>query len=161
VFGGYNIFREAKVRRFWAKQPESRMRPLLLKELYPYIFKNTSSHRMLALFFGRGLTDTGNPLYSHFLRWTNSAKNKSYFSDVLKSEIGDYDVLEEVQSHLPDGFHQWDYFEKAQYLEMKIFMSNYLLSSQGDRAAMAHSLISSGGINHLSRLPVIPELCRF
>ena len=29
---------------------------------------------------------------------------------------------------------------KAQYLEMTIFLSNYLLSSQGDRAAMAHSV---------------------
>ncbi|MHC4521194.1 MAG: asparagine synthase-related protein, partial [Planctomycetota bacterium] len=29
---------------------------------------------------------------------------------------------------------------KAQYLEMMIFLSNYLLSSQGDRVAMAHSV---------------------
>ncbi|NIR65994.1 MAG: asparagine synthetase B, partial [Aliifodinibius sp.] len=113
VFGGYNIFREAKVRRFWAKQPDSQFRPLLLKKLYPYIFKNTSSHRMLALFFGRGLTDVENPLYSHQLRWSNSGRNKSYFSDKLKDAIGEYDPMEELQKHLPAGFHQWDYFEKA------------------------------------------------
>jgi len=29
---------------------------------------------------------------------------------------------------------------RAQYVEMRIFLSNYLLSSQGDRVAMAHSL---------------------
>ena len=34
---GYDIFKEAKVRRFWARQPDSRWRPLLLKRLYPDI----------------------------------------------------------------------------------------------------------------------------
>ena len=35
--GGYNIFKEDKVRRFWARQPESSLRPLLLRRLYPYV----------------------------------------------------------------------------------------------------------------------------
>ncbi|MEJ2290035.1 MAG: asparagine synthase-related protein [Deinococcales bacterium] len=30
IFGGYNIFQEAMVRRFWARQPDSRLRPALL-----------------------------------------------------------------------------------------------------------------------------------
>ena len=34
---GYNLFKEAKVRRFWARQPDSRIRPLLLRKLYPYV----------------------------------------------------------------------------------------------------------------------------
>src|SRR5207244_4349071 len=37
TMGGYDIFKEAKIRRFWARNPESRFRPLLLKRLYPYI----------------------------------------------------------------------------------------------------------------------------
>jgi asparagine synthase (glutamine-hydrolysing) len=35
TFAGYDVFREAKVRRFWAKSPGSRARPLLLDRLYP------------------------------------------------------------------------------------------------------------------------------
>ena len=31
MLGGYDIFKEAKVRRFWAAVPESRWRPLLLQ----------------------------------------------------------------------------------------------------------------------------------
>ena len=38
IFAGYNIFKEDRVRRFWARQPDSRLRPQLLKRLYPYIF---------------------------------------------------------------------------------------------------------------------------
>ena len=41
---------------------------------------------------------------------------------------------------LPSGFKGWDLLAKAQYLEISIFLSNYLLSSQGDRVAMANSL---------------------
>ena len=37
VFGGYDIFKEAKLRRFWSRQPDSKTRPLLLKRLYPYM----------------------------------------------------------------------------------------------------------------------------
>ena len=35
--GGYDIFKEAKIRRFWAVDLASRYRPLLLKRLYPYV----------------------------------------------------------------------------------------------------------------------------
>ena len=35
MFAGYDLFREAKVRRFWAAQPASTRRPRLLERLYP------------------------------------------------------------------------------------------------------------------------------
>ena len=37
VFGGYDLFKEAKVRQFWARQPHSAWRPRLLRRLYPYL----------------------------------------------------------------------------------------------------------------------------
>jgi asparagine synthase (glutamine-hydrolysing) len=33
ILAGYNIFKEMKIRRFWARQPGSQMRPLLLRRL--------------------------------------------------------------------------------------------------------------------------------
>jgi asparagine synthase (glutamine-hydrolysing) len=41
---------------------------------------------------------------------------------------------------LPPGFDQYDMLNKSQWLESVIFMSSYLLSSQGDRVAMANSV---------------------
>ena len=41
---------------------------------------------------------------------------------------------------LPGGFEERDTLSKAQYLEDRLFLSNYLLSSQGDRMAMANSV---------------------
>lgn len=37
VLGGYDLFKEAKIRQFWARNPKSEWRPLLLKALYPYL----------------------------------------------------------------------------------------------------------------------------
>lgn len=140
VFGGYNIFRETKVRRFWAREPESQWRPKLLGKLYPYIFRDPRAALMLQHFFARGLAETDDPLYSHYIRWNNTSRLKHLFSAGLQKEIGSYNGLEDLRFRLPENFGTLDWFSQAQYLEMSIFMSNYLLSSQGDRVAMAHSL---------------------
>jgi asparagine synthase (glutamine-hydrolysing) len=140
VFGGYNIFREAKLRRFWAKQPDSKARPELIGRLYPYIFNNPRGKKTLQAFFARGLDRPDDPLFSHLIRWANTGKIKTFFSDELKAEIGGYDGVGELRSLLPPAYHDWDVVAKAQYLEMVLFLSNYLLSSQGDRVAMGHSL---------------------
>jgi asparagine synthase (glutamine-hydrolysing) len=140
VFGGYNIFREAKVRKFWSEMPESRIRPLLIGRLYPYIFNNSRSKKMLLNFFSQGLDRTADPFFSHLIRWNNTSRIKGFFSNDLKEEISQAQNFEELRQLLPLSYDKWDYLCKAQYLEMVLFLSNYLLSSQGDRVAMAHSL---------------------
>src|ERR1700732_2427267 len=37
MLGGYDIFKETKIRRFWESQPESQMRQILLRRLTPYL----------------------------------------------------------------------------------------------------------------------------
>ncbi|MFO7525101.1 MAG: asparagine synthase (glutamine-hydrolyzing) [Ignavibacteriaceae bacterium] len=140
VFGGYNIYKEAKIRNFWAKFPESKIRPTLLAKLYPYIFRDNRLNESLVEFFRFGIDDPLNPFFSHIVRWNNTSKIKTFFSPDLKENLGSYNGLEELLTELPQDFNNWNYFSKAQYLEITIFMSNYLLSSQGDRTAMAHSV---------------------
>jgi len=143
IFAGYNIFREDKVRRFWAKNPASTMRPRLLGKLYPYIFSQSNGKARVFLenFFKKDLQRIDSPVYSHLLRWRNTAQLQSFFTDDLRAHntsrnkfIGRY------QSQLPSDFMSWDPLSRAQYTESKIFLSNYLLCSQGDRMAMAHSI---------------------
>ena len=142
IFGGYNIFRETKVRAFWARQPESTTRPLLIGKLYPYIFKDKRLGKTLQSFFGTGLDQVANPLFSHLIRWNNTSKIKAFFSDQMKESLSGYNGLEELEGMLPDGFERLDPVARAQYLEMKIFMGSFLLSSQGDRMAMGHAVES-------------------
>lgn len=141
MLAGYDIFKEAKIRRFWASQPESVLRPLLLKKLYPYLpqMKNANP-AILKMFYGYKLEETGNPFYSHLLRWNNSNHIKKHFSEPVKSELNGYSPLDDLEKELPVDFNSWNHLEKSQWLETSVFMSGYLLSSQGDRMAMANSV---------------------
>ena len=140
AFCGYNIFKEAKIRAFCARRPDSKWRPLLFGRIYPYVFKNDRLKKMAPVFFSKGIERTADPLYSHHVRWENTGRIKNFFSDDLKASIGDYNGWEEIRQDLPAGFDRLDVVTRAQFIEMSVFMSNYLLSTQGDRVAMAHSL---------------------
>ena len=141
LLGGYNIFKETKIRHFWARDPQSNYRPLLLKKLYPYLpqMKNTNSN-ILKMFFGYKLNETSSPIYSHLLRWNNTSRINNYLSKGYKEIIDDYSPIKEIEQQLENTLNGYDYLSKAQYIEMKIFMSGYLLSSQGDRMSMANSV---------------------
>ena len=141
ILAGYDIFKETKIRRFWASQPNSSIRPLLLKKLYPYLPQMKQANPViLKMFFGFKLEDIENPYYSHLLRWNNSNHIKKHFSDPVKAELDGYSPFQNLDEKIPEGFNNWDYLEKSQWLETSIFMSGYLLSSQGDRMAMANSV---------------------
>ena len=141
ILAGYDIFREAVIRQFWAKQPGSSLRPMLLKRIYPDIpHLRNASPNILKMFFGYKLEDTANPLYSHLLRWNNSNHIKKHFSERIKSSVSGYDPLEDLSGKLPKDFDTWSTLAKAQWLETTVFMSGYLLSSQGDRMGMANSI---------------------
>jgi len=140
VFGGYDIFKEAKVRQFWSRRPDSSLPALLLNQLYEDIFRDQRAKRLRQTFFRQGLDWSRDPLFSHTLRWDNTSRIKTFFSSEVKAATGTADPYEPVRQSLPQRFHQLDTVGKAQYLEMAIFLSNHLLSSQGDRVAMAHSV---------------------
>jgi len=95
---------------------------------------------ILKSFFGYKLDDVNNPFYSHLLRWNNSNHITKHFSSKLKNDLTDYSPFEELASRLPKDFNSWDSIARAQYLETTLFMSGYLLSSQGDRMALANSV---------------------
>ncbi len=139
LLGGYNIFKEALIRQFWAKDPKSKYRPLLLKRLYPYMSQVNGS-KALSLFYSYKLTQTDSLVYSHLLRWKNTSRIKCYLSDDLKMELSSYDPIKELEGHLAQKFDNIDLLSRAQWLEINLFMSGYLLSSQGDRMAMANSV---------------------
>jgi asparagine synthase (glutamine-hydrolysing) len=141
ILAGYDIFREAKIRRFWASQPGSVLRPLLLKKIYPDIpHLKKASPGMLRMFFGFRLNDTADPFYSHLLRWNNSLHIKKHFSPGIRQVLNGYSPFDELEKHLPENFSGWDPLAQAQWIETTVFMSGYLLSTQGDRMGMSNSI---------------------
>jgi asparagine synthase (glutamine-hydrolysing) len=136
---GYDIFKETAIRRFWARQPSSKCRPLLLQRLYPDIAQLAKTGPgFLVAFFREGLSDVDRAEYSHLVRWRTTRRSQRFFSDALLDNITQTAVQEPIEC--PTDFGNWGALERAQYLEIATFLSSYLLSSQGDRMAMAHSV---------------------
>jgi len=140
MLAGYDIFREAIIRQFWSHQPNSKVRPLLFDRIYPYLARSPQRARGMAFeFWKKGLGRAGSPGFSHDPRWQTTSSLKKFLSrDILNS-------LEKNPSpaaldNLPPSFSRWDPLTQAQYIEITTLLSTYLISSQGDRMLMAHSV---------------------
>ena len=139
VLGGYDIFKEAKIRHFWARHPDSSLRPQLLKKLYPYLDLSGGSGSYLQSFFRDGLSNPDLPHFSHLPRFATTAKSKAFFSADLAAQLNGV-TTDSIGSILPDSYSRWHPFNRAQYLEIKSLMRGYLLSSQGDRMMLANAV---------------------
>src|SRR5437764_3791739 len=104
---GYDIFKESQVRRFWARQPQSKLRPLLLSRLYPDIVGLSKSNpAFLAAFFGEGLEETDSPWYSHAIRWRNNRRTRRFLNEGLLAEA-EANQFERMAASLPAEFARW------------------------------------------------------
>jgi asparagine synthase (glutamine-hydrolysing) len=141
MLGGYDIFKEAKIRRFWAAAPDSRARPLLLRRMYPYLpnlQKQPDAYRRA--FFHVTPSDVASPFFSHLPRWTLTSMTKRFFAPAVQAALDGRDVYAELEQRLPAAYASWPPLCQAQYLESVMLLPGYILSSQGDRVAMAHSV---------------------
>lgn len=140
MFAGYDLFREAKIRRFWARQPSSRLRPLLLERLYPYLRRSPVGLKATReQFFGRGLGFASLPGFSHQLRWQTTSSLKRLLSGATRETVRE-SPIQRLLGKLPHEFTRWTLQAQDQYLEVRTLLSAYLLSSQGDRMLMGHSV---------------------
>ncbi|MGD9481515.1 asparagine synthase (glutamine-hydrolyzing) [Shinella sp. G-2] len=141
IFAGYDLFREARVRRFCGRQPDSARRSRLFQRLYPYLpGLKQQTPEYLARFFAFGSEALDDPLYSHRPRFRSTAAAKLFFSAGLKEAIGDYDAAADLAGRLPADFGRWHPLHQAQYLETAFLLPGYILSSQGDRVMMANAV---------------------
>lgn len=141
LLGGYDVFKETKIREFWSRRPGSSWRPLLLKRLYPYMNNmQRQSIDYLKHFFHVTEQDVKSPFFSHLPRWAMTAKSKLFFSEATQAELGSYDSMKALLGELPERYASWPPFSKAEFLEAQYLLPGYILSSQGDRMAMAHAV---------------------
>lgn len=144
MLGGYDLFREAKVRRFWSRQPESKLRPKLFDRLYPWLARSPAAARGLALqFWAKGIDRPDDPTFSHGPRWSSASALQRLFSAEWKTRTADDPrpgAVASLVASLPDDFKRWDPLAQAQYLEVVTLLNPYILASQGDRMLMANSV---------------------
>jgi asparagine synthase (glutamine-hydrolysing) len=139
LFLGYDLFKETLVRWFCLRQPASRRRPLLLDRLYPYLAPPGAGGELWRRFF----LDAGpasDPLFSHLPRFGLTARIKDFYAAPFRAARTAGDPLQRLRDDLPEAFGRWSLLNRAAYLEMVTLLASYLLSSQGDRMAMAHGV---------------------
>jgi len=137
ILGGYDIFKEAKIRAFIHNNLHSSLRPLLLKRLYPYLALSPTRSAVYARNFFESDADPEDLFYAHRPRWKTTSRTHVFLREHITSQ---YEPPEERLSNFVSSLQGLDFFTRAQFLESKMLLSNYLLSSQGDRMAMAHSV---------------------
>ncbi|MGY1408970.1 asparagine synthase (glutamine-hydrolyzing) [Luteimonas sp. A611] len=141
VFAGYDLFKEAKVRRFWARRPDSAWRHLLLGRLYGYLGHSpVGTPGFARAFFAQGMEHIDRPTFAHAPRWATSRRALAFLAPELQARAMAFDPLAFQESRLPEDVSRWAPLSRDQYVEAKSLMAGYLLSSQGDRVAMANSV---------------------
>jgi asparagine synthase (glutamine-hydrolysing) len=114
---------------------------LLLGRLYGYLGHSPVSNAGFAQsFFGQGMEHLGRPIFAHVPRWTTSQRAMTMLSPELRASIGRWDALSAYERTLPEDMMGWSPLARDQYVEAKSLLAGYLLSAQGDRVAMAHSV---------------------
>jgi len=163
VFGGYDLFKEAKVRRFIASQPSSTRRRRIVERLYPYLAASPSAGRGFSQqFFAQGLDRVDDPAFAHQTRLATTGRARVFFQADWQERMAAVDARSQFTEKLPARFARWSPMARDQYVEAHTLMSGYLLSSQGDRMAMAASIegrfpfLDHRVIEFASRLP--PQL---
>ena len=141
LFGGYDIFKELKVRLFCAADPASRRRPLLFRRLYPYLPRlQRQSDAYRAAFFDASAPAASDPLYSHRPRWRAAAKLRGFLSDDVRAALAGRDACADLIDTLPAAYAGWEPFAQASFLETTQLLPGYILASQGDRVGLAHGV---------------------
>lgn len=141
VFAGYDLFKEAKVRRFWARNPQSKWRPGLLDRLYPYLRHSPAAARAISRrFYGQGLDQSDSVTFAHMPRWVTTQRNWQFFSAPVKAELTEPDASSRLLARVPASVSRYLPLGRDQYVEAHTLLSGYLLASQGDRVAMANSV---------------------
>lgn len=142
VLLGYDLFAEARIRRFWARDPNSNVRPHLLRKLYAYLpqFQNSRYFSLVQDFYRNTITNEQSAYYSHLVRWSQFRQVSSYFNFARDLCDLEAEIFNDLENCLPKNFVSASYDRRAQILEYDTLLQGYLLSTQGDRMSMAHSV---------------------
>lgn len=137
MLGGYDIFREGRIRELWTRDPVAA--EAAVEQLYPWMKR--SPHQAPAFaksFFGRNIV-AGDPAISHRPRWDATAVLRSMLTDEVRAACH-RSPADEVVASMPAEEAGWDPLSRAQWLEMTTLLPGYILASQGDRMLMGNSI---------------------
>lgn len=142
ILFGYDSYKELRLLEFWSRYPDSKLRPLLIRKLYPHLshYSDGTQFGMMKMFYEDFLGVFDNELASLNIRINNNKILQNYFEKESKFDFDKDIFIHELKNWLPGNYNSFSLLRKNQFLEMRTLLSGYLLSSQGDRMSMAHSV---------------------
>ncbi|MGW0889920.1 asparagine synthase (glutamine-hydrolyzing) [Saccharopolyspora sp. NPDC002578] len=136
AFLGYGIFKDTRLLSEWNELDDETRRERMGR-LYPYLahFNGADEQRRMLGLYQQFSTEDRPGLFSHQMRFQNGR-----FAARLLAEPGDpLGAIEKLVADEP-GFAELSAVQKAQWLEFRTLLSGYLLSTQGERMALAHGV---------------------
>ena len=121
VLGGYDIFKEAKVRQFWAQQPGIDVASGAAQAAVSVSRSHVGAERGLSqgILRRRPRTIPDDPCFSHLPRWATTAQCKLFWSDDFRSARRAARRSTGCGPRCPREMRGWHPFNRAEYLEAK------------------------------------------
>ena len=143
AFGGYDLFKEARIRRFVARAPQSNCRGDLLGRLYPYLAHSPAASTALAqqFFSGRASIRSTSRISLTCLALPSRGACFQFFRGDWRERLLAWDPSggAEGATASPSSC-AGSRLSAISTSKAHTLMTGYLLSSQGDRMAMAASV---------------------
>lgn len=138
AFLGYDIFKETWLRRRWGSLGGAE-RKERLRALYPYLPHFTEENAAaLAAHFDRLAAEPASAISSHALRFRNGAWAAGFLDTGADAASPEAEIAEwAAAATAPRPLSS---IAQAQWLEFRTLLHGYLLSTQGDRMALAHGV---------------------
>ncbi len=142
ILWGYDAFKELKLLQFWSKFPSSRLRPVLLRTLYPHLAHYADGRQLglLRMFYEGFLGSYDNLLVGLNLRVHNNSILARYLHPDHRLDFDETWLMDRIRAILPSSWNAMSLLQRNQFLEMRTLLQGYLLSSQGDRMSLAHGI---------------------
>ena len=139
---GYDLFKETRIREFWGRRPDSQWRSALIRRLYHHLpqYRNPRFLNLLTDFYRPFLKGSEDRHFAMQVRWEAGRSLERFLAPEHRNFAQTYDATAELDRWLPGDFDKAGPIERAQWVEMQTLLSNYLLSSQGDRMSLAHAV---------------------
>ncbi|MBN2656325.1 MAG: asparagine synthase (glutamine-hydrolyzing) [Spirochaetales bacterium] len=142
ILFGYDTNKELKLLSLWKEGATDDKVENVLLQLYPHLDHYADSQQIgfLKMYYEGFLKRFEGPLAGLSMRVSNNQVLANMFNRDWNIKF-DFDSFEEkIGALLPRQSGNWNLLRKNQYLEMKTLLPGYLLSAQGDRMAMGHSV---------------------
>ena len=142
ILCGYDSFKEVRMLQMWRDNRNNTNVEELLTQLYPHLshYKDKSQMGFMKMYYEDFLDDIDNDLVGLNIRMNNNRILLNYLNKDYSIAYEKDELLSNLKVTLPHDYSRWSLLQKEQYLEMKTLLPGYLLSSQGDRMSMGHSV---------------------